>query len=72
VDDAGVRAYVRASPTDGAANEALVRLVARALGVPRSTVAVVRGHTSRQKVLAVSSLGPEELAHRLERFRGGG
>lgn len=44
---------VRAKPTDGAANAAVEKLVARALGVPTSRCRIVRGATSREKVLAV-------------------
>ena len=45
---------VRAKPTDGAANAAVEKLVARALGVPTSRCRILRGATSREKVLQVS------------------
>ena len=38
---------------DGAANDALCRLVAKAVGVPRSRVSVARGPRARQKVVRV-------------------
>lgn len=44
---------VRARPTDGAANAAVEKLVARALGLPTSRCRIVRGATSREKVLSV-------------------
>ncbi len=50
-------AHVRALPADGAANAALTRLVAECLGVARSKVDVVSGHTSRVKVLHVEGDG---------------
>lgn len=50
-------AHVRALPSDGAANMALTRLVAECLGVARSKVDVVSGHTSRVKVLHVEGDG---------------
>ncbi len=48
-----LKARVRAVPENGAANQALQKLVAKALGVPASTVAVVAGATARSKTLRV-------------------
>ena len=45
---------VRAVPENGAANAALERVLAKALGVPTSSVSVVAGSTSRLKTLRVS------------------
>ena len=44
---------VTAPPVDGEANRAVVDALARALGVPRSSVEVVRGESSRRKTLRV-------------------
>ena len=49
-----IQARVRAVPEDGRANMALVELVAEELGVPKSTVSVASGQTSRLKTLLVS------------------
>ncbi|MGI9197398.1 MAG: DUF167 domain-containing protein, partial [Candidatus Nanopelagicales bacterium] len=38
---------------DGRANEAVIRALATALGVPRSGIAIVSGHAARTKVLRV-------------------
>ncbi|MEO3387260.1 DUF167 family protein [Mesorhizobium sp. CAU 1741] len=51
---AHVKARVRAVPEKGKANQALVRLVARALDVPASNVRIVSGDTARLKTLRVS------------------
>jgi len=48
-----LRVSLAAAPVDGAANAALVQLVARALGVPRSDVCIVHGERGRQKTLEV-------------------
>lgn len=48
-----MKARVRAVPENGAANQALERLVAKALGVPRSAVSVAAGGTARLKTLRV-------------------
>jgi uncharacterized protein YggU (UPF0235/DUF167 family) len=42
---------VRAKPTDGAANEAVLRLLADALGVAPSALTLLRGATSREKLV---------------------
>jgi uncharacterized protein YggU (UPF0235/DUF167 family) len=49
-------ARVRAAPVEGAANAALEGLIARALGVPRSSVRVTRGGQSRLKAVEVKGL----------------
>ena len=60
-----LKARVRAVPENGAANQALERLIAKALGVPRSAVSVAAGGTARLKTLRV--LGdPAELAKSVE------
>ncbi|TPK91307.1 MULTISPECIES: DUF167 family protein [unclassified Mesorhizobium] len=62
-----LKARVRAVPGNGAANQALERMMAKALGVPVSAVSVVAGGTSRLKTLRV--LGDAaELAKSIEAF----
>ena len=48
-----LKVQLTAPPVDGAANEALVALVARALGRARGDVTIVRGETGRKKTLRV-------------------
>jgi uncharacterized protein (TIGR00251 family) len=57
---------VTAAPEDGKANEAVVRLLAETLGVPRSDVAIVSGHGARDKVVSLTGLGAAEVEQRLE------
>ena len=60
-----LRIRITAPPVDSAANEGLVRLLAEILDCPRSDVQLVRGQTSRHKVIAISGLQPELIATRL-------
>ena len=50
---AALKVRLQAPPVDGAANEALVRLLADRLGVPRRSVRVVAGATSRAKTVEI-------------------
>lgn len=64
------KARVRAVPENGAANHALEKLLAKALGVPASTVSVVAGGTSRLKTVRISG-DPAMLAKSIEALSGG-
>jgi len=57
---------VTAPPDKGRANAAVVSMLAQALGVAKSRVRIVRGQTSRNKVVTVESLSPEEVRGILE------
>ena len=54
--DGVLRVRVSAPPVDGAANEALLRLLAKRFGVPRSALRIVSGETSRMKVVEIDGL----------------
>jgi uncharacterized protein YggU (UPF0235/DUF167 family) len=62
-----VTARVRAAPTEGEANEALRRLIARALAIPARDVTLTAGATSRIKRLTIAGDGPA-LAAALEKI----
>ena len=54
-----------APPVDGAANDELVATLAKALGIAKSAVEIVRGETSRNKLVAVRGLAAGEVRARL-------
>jgi hypothetical protein len=65
VDAAGRRALkarVAAPPVDGQANAALIKLIAKTLGVARSSVTIVSGEGARVKVLEVEGVDEAGLA----------
>ena len=65
LDGDRLRIRLHAPPVVGAANVALLELLAKRLGVPRRAVTLERGETSRAKVLAVTGLSVEEFWKRL-------
>jgi len=60
-----LRIKVTAPPVDAAANEALLKILAQQLHCPRNRVDIVRGHTSRHKVIKLYGLTPEAVAEKL-------
>ncbi|HTS14281.1 MAG TPA: DUF167 domain-containing protein [Candidatus Sulfotelmatobacter sp.] len=62
--DGALRVRVAAAPVDGAANEALIRLVAAELGVPSTDVRLVSGGRSRLKTIAVEHVTLGQVAAR--------
>ena len=60
-----LRIKVTAPPVDAAANEALVKLLAQHLDCPRNRVELVRGHTSRHKIVKLYGLAPEDVVKKL-------
>ena len=60
-----LKVRVRARPVEGEANAALIKLLARALGVAKSAVSLDRGGQSRLKMISISGLSDDELRHRL-------
>ncbi len=63
--DGALLVRVTAPPVDGAANEALVRLLAKRLRVAKGAVQIVSGDTSRTKTVEVDGLDEAELRRRL-------
>ncbi len=72
LDEAGLpylKARVRAPPEKGEANAALEKLLAKALGVPKSSVQVARGTTARVKTIEIDGLSEAEIAAFIAKHR---
>ncbi len=65
-----LRLRVTAPPAEGKANDAVVSLLAETLGIAKARVRIVRGHSSREKVVLVESLAQEEVQRRLAALAG--
>lgn len=64
-----MRARVRAAPENYEANRALVALVAKALGVAKSKVAVARGHAARMKMLEIEGVSAADVAAFVDSYK---
>jgi len=53
-EDGAIKIKTTAAPVDGAANEAVIKLLAEYYGVKKSAVMIVRGHTSKTKIVEIS------------------
>lgn len=62
---AELKVKVTAAPVDDAANEALVKLLAEAVGCPRGAVRLIKGHTSRHKTILLAGLSVPNVAAKL-------
>ncbi len=60
-----LRVKVAATPEKGKANRELISFLGRVLDVSPGSLAVIKGHTGRSKLIAVSGLSQEELLRRL-------
>jgi uncharacterized protein YggU (UPF0235/DUF167 family) len=64
VVDGALRVRVAAPAIEGAANQALVRLLAEELGLARRSVRLVAGAAGRQKLIVAEGITAEELVAR--------
>ncbi|HLV98123.1 MAG TPA: DUF167 domain-containing protein [Ktedonobacterales bacterium] len=62
----GLHVRLTAPPVEGAANEALIALLAERLKLPKRAVCVARGASGRQKTIEIVGLSAEEFWRRLQ------
>ncbi|PKA40729.1 DUF167 domain-containing protein [Rhizobium sullae] len=62
-----IKVRVTAIPEKGKANKALIALLSKALCIPKSSIQLVSGDTSRKKILRIDG-DPKELMERLEKL----
>lgn len=62
-----LKVRLAAVPERGAANAALVRLLAEVLELPAARVKLVAGHASARKLIDIDGLAAEEVRRRLDR-----
>ena len=69
-DDQGVlKAWLTAPPVDGAANDALIALLAKYLGLPGRSISILHGATGRQKIVEIAGMTDAEVAAKLQIYQ---
>ena len=63
--DGILRVKVYAPPVKGKANKELIAFISQCSGVSKERLRIVKGHTSRNKVIAIEGLTQEEILKRL-------
>lgn len=60
-----LKVKVSAPPVKGKANRELIAFLSQVLGVGKGSLTIIKGHTSRNKVIAIDGLSQEEVIRRL-------
>lgn len=69
MSDDTLKVRVTAPPVEGAANEAVIQLLAEALGVSKNKINIVAGETHSQKVVSVMGLSAEQIDDKLKQYK---
>ena len=64
--DGALRVRVTAAPTEGQANATVIAILAKTLGVSKSRLEIIRGYSSRDKVVSVDTLTEQEVQRKIE------
>ena len=67
-DGAQLKIALQAPPVEGRANEALIEFLAQLAGVPKSSVTILSGHSSRSKVCAIKATAGKAVCEKLADF----
>lgn len=51
--DGTIRVHTTAAPTDGAANAAVIKMLAQHFDVPKTSIKIIRGETARNKIIQI-------------------
>jgi uncharacterized protein (TIGR00251 family) len=60
--DGALKVRIASPPVDGAANEELIKFLAKSFGAAKNAVEIVSGHSSRLKRVAITGASPEKTA----------
>jgi uncharacterized protein (TIGR00251 family) len=66
--DGRLKVRISAPPVEGKANERLTEVIAKAFGVSKSSVDIIKGHTSRLKTIRISGISREDYDLTVSKF----
>lgn len=52
-DDGTIRVYVNTTPEDGKANKKVIELLSKEFKIPKSSLEIIKGHKSKDKIISV-------------------
>ncbi len=64
----GIKIKITAQPVDGKANKALVEFLSKQFKIPKTSIEIVKGHTSKEKTILLKTDKPEILANIAKMF----
>ena len=64
-EEGGLKAHVTAPPVDGVANTALIALLAQCLAVHKRDIQIVRGTSSRNKIVEITGMTAETIENKV-------
>jgi uncharacterized protein len=65
-EDGGLKVRLTAPPVDGAANDALITLLAQCLGLHKRDIQIVHGKTGRHKIIEISGMTAETIEKKIK------
>lgn len=68
IHDGRLKIRISAPPVDGKANERLTEVLAKALGVSKSSVEIIRGKTSKLKTIRISGIDEEDYNQFISKY----
>jgi uncharacterized protein (TIGR00251 family) len=65
-EEGGLKVHLTAPPVDGAANDALIALLAQCLGLRKREIQIVRGTTGRHKIVEITGMTVEAIEQKIK------
>lgn len=69
MEDGTLKVKVRNKPVEGQANEGLIHLLSKTLGVPKGNIAIVAGEKSRNKRVRILGITRQDLENHLSNLQ---